>query len=135
MDKILTKLNPSSSIIYKRTTGRTGGDPVTGRGVTVSNTDVLLNPQPAITYITATLLTRANRNTQVVVTSGVAQIGDILCTCSATNITRSELNNKDVSIVLVDGSTEDQREIVEFTPYMLNGIDVAFDILLRRKKF
>jgi hypothetical protein len=127
LDGVLKKYNLTDRTVYKRTVTRSGGDTVTGKGVVTVNTDVVLSPQPAVRQ-----LSQMDMYTGV---AAMAQIGDSVCTVSPTAVTRTELLNKNLLFVFKDASdNEEECFIVGFIPSALNGVDVAFDVVVRSKK-
>lgn len=132
INKALTTLNATDRVIYKRVTTSVGGDTVTGRGSTVTVADTAFDPQPAIEspgdspYV--------DRAAVLAVGGVVAQAGDYIGTFSATSLTHADLANKNISAVFKGYAVDEVMHIISFSTMALEGIAVAYRVLLRSEK-
>lgn len=123
----LNKLSPSDRDVYKRVYSRTGGDSLLGVGATVTATDTLLSPKPAIFDITQDDIARMAGTTKV-------QINDQLMIVSSSALSRTDLENKELSIALKHGSIVEEYSIVGCTVAPYQGVAIAFSVILRSKR-
>jgi hypothetical protein len=126
VDRLLTKYNLTSREVYKRTITRTGGDALIGKPAVVTKTDVKLSPPPSVEYVSM-------RDGQVVVGSALAMLGDYVCLCSPTSLSKADLANPNVLLVLKLGSAEEECDIVGYNESVLEGQPVVYEVLARSR--
>jgi hypothetical protein len=119
VDGILTEFAPSYRTAYKRTITRTGGDVLIRRSVSVSYVDVELSPQPVFRRLgRSDLAQNVNKN---------VLLNDYSFVLSVNTITRDELINKDVVLVLKDvDSNEEVLRLIDFIDPAINNTVVAY---------
>lgn len=124
---VLDKVNANDRVTYKRRFTHSGGDALTGRGVSTGSQDILLAPQPAVRALGPYDSFYLNGNS-------VVQSGDQVCTVSSLAITRDELADKDMALVMKDAlGNEEEFFLCAFNPSMFGGTDVVFELLIRSK--
>ena len=123
----MNKLAASDRTAYKRVYVRTGGDAVLGTGYSTSYTDTPLSPKPAVFTVTQQDLLNLSGVTKV-------QLNDQMMIVSAKAITRSDLANSEMTIVMKQGSTEEEYSIESYTLAPFDGTAIAFNLLLRSKR-
>lgn len=132
VNQVLASLNVTNRVVYKRVISRTGGDPLLGRPGAVDIADTVLSPQPAVEYVPTIVNNRGlNKNHPLVVGGQIAMVGDYLLTMSATSITKDDLENPDTVFALKTTTSEEERAVVSYDPAVINGIDVAYFVLVR----
>lgn len=127
VDKVLLKANATDRKVYKREYITEGGDSLTGRGRTTRTVDRALSPPPAVTQLRQEDLLTLSGTTQI-------QISDLLMTVSASTLTRKDLANKDLTIVMKTRDTEEEYKILAFTSAVLEGENIVFNLLIRSNK-
>jgi len=117
---ILIQFAPTGSRkAYKRTISKTGGDQLLDIGVTVTNTDTLLSPQPAFRRLGQNMATIAGTSKTV--------IADYVFVFSVEAISRTELLGSTSTIVLKDSSgNEEILYLVDYTDPAVSEVDVAY---------
>jgi hypothetical protein len=126
VDGILTQYAPSYRMVYKRKITRTGGDTLIRRSVRVSYVDILLSPQPVFRHLDSV---RGNfYNSTLTQNSNInVLLNDYSFVLSVNAITRDELIDKDVVLVLKDVSTnEEVLRLVDFVDPAVNNTVVAY---------
>lgn len=123
----LKKVVATDRDVYKRLIVRSGGDPLTGRNVSLDTQDILLNPQPAVRIV-------GTSDAFLLTSTGVAPEGSLICTVSAQSMSRQELTDKDMTVVMKDafGNVE-EFFIAGFNPAVFGGVDIAFQLVIRSK--
>lgn len=96
-NSILSEFAPPDRKVYKRTIVRTGLDELIGRSSVVSVTDTLLSPQPYYVRIDTS-------NEGVLSSNKNVNIGDYIFILSVDALSRAEIQNKDIVLVLKDSS-------------------------------
>lgn len=135
INKVLTQVNPITGTVFKRVLTRSGGDPVTGKGVTVTTTDTSFSVPASLrqaTYNNSSL--NGSKDSVKLVGTATANVVDYVMTVSATDITSSDLTNPDLTIVIVDGDYEEEFYITGSAPGIIYGEVVVNNILVRSKK-
>jgi hypothetical protein len=127
VNAVLNKVNATDRDLYKRVYTRSGGDALLGRAGTVTTTDTLITVPPAVQTI-------ASDSIQYLNGSGLAQVGDLLITLSATAISLDDLQNEDLRLVLKRGLVEEELAIIHYDPAVFDGARVAYTLLARSKK-
>jgi hypothetical protein len=127
VDRLLTRYNLTSREVYKRTITRTGGDALIGKPATISKVDVKLTPPPSVEFVSM-------RDGQMVVGNAMAMLGDYVCLCSPTAISKTDLSNPNVLLVMKAGSAEEECDIVGYNESVLEGQAVVYEILARSRK-
>lgn len=128
MNAVLTKAAVTNRVVYKRVIYRHGGDELLGRPAKVANWQQKLDPQP--------LIMSARADEPVALNAGeVVQVGDLLMTTTPTALSKDDLTNKNLVIVLVHPITgaEEQYSIVSYRPVTVYGADVMYNVLVRSK--
>jgi len=125
----LSKVNATDRVVYKRVVTKSGGDPLLGRGVSVSTVDTLLDPQPAVIW-------PETMPTLMVSGASLVPAGACYMVVSASAMTRFEVADSTLTIVFKDtiSNKEEQYNISGFTPQVFQGTDVAFECALVSKK-
>jgi hypothetical protein len=126
--KAMAKYNVTDRAVYKRVQTRTGGDPLTGRGVVVTHIDTLLSPQPVVSAIgTAPLVGTSS--------TVLAPNGEYRCSVVSSALSRAELAKPELVLVFKDAQgVEELLYVVGFEPAVINGTTVVFDLVLASKK-
>jgi hypothetical protein len=114
----LRKLSATSRPVYFRTRTVTGGNQLLGIGSTVTVSDALVDPQPAVELLSAE---------QIAASGGLYQAGDYGLVFDG-SIAESTFQTKQ----LVYGS--DVLAIVRYEPAVINGTVVAWTITARSVK-
>lgn len=125
---VLTKVNATNRDVYKRIISQSGGDPLLGRGVLTDTQDILLVPPPAMRVV-------GPEDTFLLTTKGVTPDGTLILTVSPDAISRQELEDPAMSIVM-KGDSEDNEEEFFISAYNFDafqGIDVLYELLIRSK--
>ena len=125
--KTMNKLGASDRVAYKRVYTRIGGDVVLGAGHTTSHNDTVLSPKPAVFTVTQQDLMSLSGTSKV-------QLNDQMMVVSAAAITRADLGNSELVIVMKQGSSEEEYGIESFTLAPFDGTAIAFTLLLRSKR-
>lgn len=129
--RVMARLNVCDRPAYKRTVTRTGGDPLTGRGVQVVSQDTLLNPQPVVSPTSAA-------NQLQLSGDGLSQVGAKYILVSASALSRAEVEDPTLSIVFKgtpgNAGAEEVLYIVAFTASLMQGTDIVFELVLSSKK-
>jgi hypothetical protein len=125
--RIMTKYNVSDRLVYKRVLTRSGGDPLLGRGGSVMAVDTILNPQPVVgAGVRGPLVGSGNT---------LYTTGEYVCTVLSTAMTRAEVTSKETALVFKDSlGVEEVLYISSFQPSVIEGVDVAFELVLTSKK-
>ncbi len=123
----MNKLSASDRVVYKRTYARTGGDALLGTGRTLTSSDVVLSPKPAVFTVTQQDLLALSGATKV-------QLNDQMMIVSAAALSRTELENPELTIVMKRGSVVDEYGIEAYTTAPFDGTAIAFSLLLRSKR-
>lgn len=123
----MNKLNASDRTAYKRVYVRTGGDTLLGVGATATHTDTALSPKPAVFTVTQQDLLNLSGTSKV-------QLNDQMMIVSAAAITRADLSNSELTIVMKRGSSEEEYSVESYTLAPFNGTAIAFTLLLRSKR-
>lgn len=123
----LVKVNATDRALYKRVYSHSGGDSLIGKPATVTAVDTLFTTPPAIQTLTSENMTYLS-------VSGLAQVGDLILTLSASAIALADLKNRDLRLVLKTGSSEEELAIVHYEPALFDGMCVAYTVLARSKK-
>jgi hypothetical protein len=127
LDKVFGRLKVSERDVYKRKYTRTGGDPLIGKGASVSSADTLLVPTPVVT--------RPSANDPLIL-SGASAVPatDYLLYISPTSLSATDVKDKDTVIVFKEGSSEEECVIAAYVPIVLRGVVVTYAVLARSKK-
>jgi hypothetical protein len=136
LDNTLKRFMPMERKVYKRVVTRTGGDDLIGRPGSVTSVDTLLDPQP---YYEA--MQRGGGSQDVarldmaIANTKATSLSDYEFLISPTAMTRAELNNRNVFLVLKDASGN--AEVLEILPdknYAFDNTVVAFQVQARTIK-
>lgn len=112
---LLTKLNATAKVVKFRNITRAGGSAVLGLGGTVTITDTVVDPQPAVRVL----------DTEAVAASGgILQPGDYELIFAGT-IPEATLRNRQVLY------GDDVLKVLEISPAAIDGIVVAWTVLAR----
>lgn len=126
LDKLLTRFNAVDRPAYKRLYTRTGGDALLGDSQTVTKTDTLLSPQPALT-------TMSDKETLALVGTTVVQTSDVMMIVSSSALSSAEIKNPNLAIVMKNGASEEEYIIAAYVPSVLEGKTLVFNVLLKSK--
>lgn len=127
VNNALGKIDASDRSVYKRLIVRSGGDPLTGRNMVLDTQDVLLSPQPAVRSAAA-------EDMFLLTANGVAPDGALICTVSASAVSRAELRDGDMTIVMKDSTQNDEEFFIAgFGFTVFGGLDITFSLVLRSK--
>lgn len=128
VDRAMKSLNVTDRVVYKRLLSREGGDPLIGRGQSVTLSDTELDPQPIVEVPTSDnplLLSGVQMNPAT----------DYLLAISSSAITLTELKNPNVLIAFKDSSDQfEECAVVRFIPVVLEGTVVLYNVLVRSRK-
>lgn len=125
--KTMNKMSASDRVAYKRTYVRSGGDSLLGIGSTLSFTDTVLSPKPAVFTVTQQDLLLLSGATKV-------QLNDQMMIVSAAALSRTDLENKELTIVMKRGSVVEEYSVETYTIAPFDGAAIAFSLLLRSKR-
>src|SRR6185437_606388 len=117
---------PPGSTVYKRVITRTGGDSLTGRPATITNTDTLLAPQPVYARGMRRQVGGADAQ-DVDNSSGVRIAQRYELTVSVNAMSMTDLENPDVLILLKDDlGNQDLYRIDDFEPIAMQGTNISW---------
>jgi hypothetical protein len=131
LDKVLTKFAPTDRTVYSRAVTRTGGDDAIGRPGVVTNTDIILSPQPMWNRPTRRGIEYLHN--ALVIENGVARTAvDYIMLISPDALTQDQLQDPNTFIVMKDaaGVTE-VFLILDVQATGFAGTDVVFEVALR----
>ena len=123
---ILNKYAPADRQVYKRTITRVGLDALIGRSSVVSVSDELLDPQP---YHYMIDISSAGRFTfeGTLGPSKIVNIGDYVFIISVEALTKEEIQDPDLLLVLVDGDgNEESFRLLEYENPSVNNTEVLY---------
>mgnify|MGYP007082009807 CR=1 FL=1 len=124
VDSILADFAPPDRTVSKRTITRTGSYQLIARSVAVSYADVVLDPQPVYRRVT--------RNDAILSQNTLVLADDYSFVLSVNAITKDELVNKNVVLVLEDASgNEEIVRLIAFIEPAVNLETVAFIAIFR----
>ena len=123
--RVMAKMNVCDLPAYKRVVTRSGGDPLTGRGVQTATVDTLMDPPPVLS---------PSRNMMDLSGDALAQVGLKPYIFSAKAISRAEVQDPNLSIVFKSASGEEVLFILTYDPILMQGTDIAFNVVLSSKK-
>ncbi len=128
VDAVLRRLTITDRDVYIRRSQHLGGDPLTGRGVSTSFDDVLMDPQPAVVV--------AARNYPLVIAGeALSPDAEYLLTVSATAMTKDDVADPALTIVFRDSNGKDETLfIIGYQPAFIGGVDIMFSLILGSKK-
>jgi hypothetical protein len=128
VDRAMRDLNVTDRVVYKRLLSREGGDPLIGRGQSVTLSDTQLDPQPIVEVPTSD---------NPLLLSGVVlnPATDYLLSISASAMSLSELKNPNY-LVVFQNAEDDYEEctVVRYIPVVLEGTVVMYSVLVRSRK-
>lgn len=125
---IFNKVEASDNPCYLRRYSRHGGDKLTGRPGVITKVDKLVTPTPAVTTL---------RQEDMLALSGVFQVqmSDVMMIVSAEAITKTDLSDKDISVVFIGPElSEEEYTIAYYTPQVFDGEVIIYNVLLRSRK-
>lgn len=130
VDSVLTEFSPiGDKNVYSRIVTRTGGDALLNIGMTVTETDALLSPQPVYSRLDISRNSIPNSDINIV-GSNVTSIGDYEFVISLNSISKAVLLDKDTMLVLKPVDTTDTTEevlrLVGYDSIGVKGTDVLF---------
>jgi hypothetical protein len=126
--KVMDKVSATDKAVYKRTVARSGGDTLTGRGVSVSNIDTLLSPQPVMAPAGAA-------NPYVLAGSSLSAIGERYCEVSSLAMALLEVESKDTQLVLKNADASEAVYSISWcSSQSFQGKDIAFQLALVSRK-
>lgn len=134
VNTIQRKYAPADRTVYKRViTPATGGDPLIGRVGTPTFTDTILDPQPTYSRL-ARYDVGPGARSQMVQDGSTKQVANQYAfLCSPTALSRSDLDNDLLQLLLVDGAGN--KEVFEITDYdepaSMGGVDIIFILYAR----
>jgi len=138
LDAVLKKTAPFEYTVYKRVVTRTGGDSLTGRKGTVNYTDTVLSPQPFYQRMGREPSTGPKAFAEAILTSGGKNVvaDDYVFLFSPSAITKAELKNQDVVLILKDSSSveQDTLRLLDWQTATLTGTDVLYVVYARSTK-
>lgn len=128
LDSILRRFNITDRAVYIRRSQQSGGDPLTGRGVTTENRDTLMDPQPSV-------VVAAKNYPLVIAGDALSPDAEYLLTVSATAMTLEDVSDPSVSILFRNAKNQDEELFITgFQPSFLNGQDISFSLVLSSKQ-
>lgn len=116
--RALGRLNVTSRTVMLRSVMSSGGNPVLGLGQSVSSTDVVVDPQPAVELIAAE---------EVAAAKSLLQLGDYRLTFAGT-LTENTLKNSEI----LYGT--DVLKVIRYDPIAIDGTVVAWSVIARVAK-
>lgn len=137
VDSVLRKFAPLERTAYKRTITRTGGNSLLGRPGAVAVSDVAFDPQPIVTMIGRESVSGGHTQVEHILKSTGSQstADEYRILFSANSYSRTELENKDILIVLKDASgNEEVLIILDVEPISMNGTDISYTVYARSTK-
>jgi hypothetical protein len=136
VNRAFSRLNPPSpDKVYKRVVTRTGGDDLTGRPGSVTNTDTLLSPQPIYSRPMREEIGLYRTHTLLAASTGVEPAANWVMTVSPTAMSINELSNKDMLIVTKDVlGNEEVFLIQDYETTGFSGVDILYDVRLKSIK-
>ena len=129
LNATLTRTNAGERTVYKRVVTETGGDKLIGRPGTVTNTDTLLSPQPFFSRLGRDRVPGGHASAETVIdsTGRMVLADDYQVMISPTAMTRDDLSNAQVQLVLVDSAgRQEVLKIDDFIPTVFQGTDCMF---------
>lgn len=127
VNKVLADVNATSRVVYKRVQTTTGGDPLLGKGGTTTTVDTQLIPPPAV-------MDEDQKSSLVLSSSGRFVASDIFLTVSSTALTRAELENPKLTLVLKNGAHQDEGKILHYYDDTVSGTVIIWNIVVRLNK-
>lgn len=126
--RVLNAVKATDRDVYKRLIVRTGGDPLTGRGVVADTQDILLDPVPEVHVL-------GPEDCFVLTPNGFTADGSLVCTVSSQAVSRAEIQDVDMSVVFKDSdNNEEEFFIADFNFDVFQGELIDFQLLLRSKQ-
>lgn len=115
---LLKRLNATSRVVKLRNVTTSGGNTVLGIGGTVTTTDTVADPQPAVELLDADVISNSN---------GLYQVGDYRFFFSGA-IPEATLRNR----LIVYG--DEILKVIRFDPVSLGGVVVVWEVTARTIK-
>jgi hypothetical protein len=116
--KVLARVNATSREVSFRTVSTTGGNALLGLGTTVSSSDTVCDPQPAVDVL---------RTDEIANSGGFLQMGDYKL-LFAGSVEEATLT----SSMILYGS--EVLKIVQYVPVPIDGTVVAWEVIARAVK-
>lgn len=125
----LRSVNATDRVVYKRLLSRVGGDPLIGKPTTVTVLDTVLSPQPAVFAVNQEQVKNATSQASM-------SLGSYKIIASSESLTKDDLETSNLSFVLknVAGELIEELFIKSYTPYILDGVVLAWNIFAVSKK-
>lgn len=118
ISKVLTRLSPTSRVVYLRSVTASGGNSLLGLGQSVTSSDTAADPQPAVELINAS---------EIAVSGNFYQMGDYKF------IFAGSIEESTWQTSLIIYGTE-VLKIVKYDPQVIYGTVAAWEVVARAVK-
>lgn len=117
----LNRVGPMTRTALKRVTTETGGDQLIGRDGTIVTSDIVFNPQPVFTHVTAKQVLYSNNK--------LIADGDYRFLFAGGAVSSADLQDPNAVLVLRDSAgMEEILHIIDIQPSTFRGVDVALTV-------